>query len=75
MTSDPVTRKRSDPSKMDNKSNLRLFFAMVAVVLAASVLASLIQTAGGRVRVHEIKIPTQYSSSVLISVILDTAGR
>ena len=46
-------------AKTDNRSNLRFLFAMVAVVLAASILASWIQTSGGQVRVHEIKIPTQ----------------
>ena len=37
----------------------RRLFASVAVVVAASVLAFLVQTSAGRVRVDDIKIPTQ----------------
>ena len=37
----------------------RWLFASVAAVAAASVLGWLVQTSGGRVRVHDITIPTQ----------------
>ena len=40
-------------------ANNRLLLCMMAVVLLAGMMASWIQTSGGRVRVHDIKIPTQ----------------
>ena len=40
-------------------ANNRLLLSMMAVVLLAGMMASWIQTSGGRVRVHDIKIPTQ----------------
>jgi len=37
----------------------RLFWILLLIVLVASMLASRVQTAGGRVQVYDIKIPTQ----------------
>jgi len=39
--------------------NNRLLLAALTVVLLSGVLASRIQTSGGQVRIHDIKIPTQ----------------
>ncbi len=41
------------------RANIRLLLASVAVVVLASVLAARVQNSGGRVSVHDIKIPTQ----------------
>ncbi len=41
------------------RASLKLLLASVAVVGLASVLAARVQNSGGRVRVHDIKIPTQ----------------
>ncbi len=40
-------------------TNTRLFLCLVLVVVIASLVASLIQSSGGRVQVQDIKIPTQ----------------
>ena len=39
--------------------NKRLLLALMAIVLIAGMIASRIQTSGGRVVVNDIKIPTQ----------------
>lgn len=44
---------------MLQNANNRLLLSMMAVVLLAGMMASWIQTSGGQVRVHDIKIPTQ----------------
>jgi hypothetical protein len=40
-------------------ANNRLLLAMLTIVLIAGMVSSWIQTSGGRVRVHDIKIPAQ----------------
>jgi acetyl esterase/lipase len=40
-------------------ANNRLLLAMLTIVLIAAMVSSWIQTSGGRVRVHDIKIPAQ----------------
>jgi hypothetical protein len=40
-------------------ANNRLLLAVLAVVLFSGFLASRVQTSGGQVRIHDIKIPTQ----------------
>ena len=40
-------------------SDNRFLLVMLATVLAAGIVSSWIQTSGGRVRVHDVKIPTQ----------------
>lgn len=47
---------RASPERLPG---IRLLLASVAVVVLASVLASLVQNSGGHVRVHDIRIPTQ----------------
>ncbi|MFC1689887.1 hypothetical protein ACFL07_09585 [Pseudomonadota bacterium] len=44
---------------MPGHSNNRLLLALIAVVFLAGLLSSLVQTAGGRVVINEIRIPTQ----------------
>ena len=43
---------------LNNPDNRFLFF-LVAFVLIAAFIASRVQTSGGEVRVHDVKIPTQ----------------
>jgi hypothetical protein len=47
------------PSEAQMTKGRRLFLGAVAAVVAASFLASLIQTSGGRVQIRDVKIPTQ----------------
>ena len=49
----------SAPRVMAKPRNLRLLTASVAVTVLSCLLASWVQSSGGRVRVHGIKIPTQ----------------
>ncbi len=51
-------KQMTEDAKQNLGSNRLLFFS-VLVVFLASFLASLVQTSGGRVKVQEIKIPTQ----------------
>ena len=44
---------------MQKTANNRLLWILLSIVLLASLMVSLIQTAGGRVQVQDIKIPTQ----------------
>lgn len=44
---------------MQTAFNKRLLLTLVAVVITTSFIASVIQSSGGLVRVHDIKIPTQ----------------
>ncbi|MGB5629644.1 MAG: prolyl oligopeptidase family serine peptidase [Woeseiaceae bacterium] len=50
---------------MAQSASRRLLLAALGVVLVASWLASLVQTAGGRVHVESIKIPAQNGQSVV----------
>jgi hypothetical protein len=47
---------RAETHKITSK---KLLIALLLTVFVASLLAALIQTSGGRVRIEDIKIPTQ----------------
>jgi acetyl esterase/lipase len=49
----------SGPRTMDKTASIRLLCSAVATVLLACLIASLIQRSWGRVKVQDIKIPTQ----------------
>ncbi len=49
---------------LENK-NARFLFTTLLVVILASFVSSRVQTSGGQVRVHDIKIPTQNGQWVM----------
>ncbi len=55
-------------SASSTQKDIRLLAAMVATVLLASGLASIVQTSGGRVSVQGIKLPTEHGQWVVADI-------